>query len=45
MHPARVTGRVVATSKYKHLEGVKLLMLQPTDWEGTPDGDYLVAAD
>lgn len=45
MHPAKIMGRVVATKKYPNLKGVKLLLLQPTDWEGNPDGDYLVAAD
>lgn len=45
MHPARVIGRVVATSKYETLKGVKLLLLEPTDWEGKPESGYLVAAD
>lgn len=45
MHPAKIMGRVVATAKDPGLEGVKLLLLQPTDWEGNPLNDYLVAAD
>jgi len=45
MHPAKVMGRVVATQKEENLPGVKLILLQPTDWEGNPAGDYLVAAD
>ena len=45
MHPAKIIGRVVATEKYPDLKGVKFLLLQPTDWEGNPTGDYLVAAD
>lgn len=45
MHPAKIMGRVVATHKEENLQGVKLIILQPTDWEGNPLGDYLVAAD
>jgi ethanolamine utilization protein EutN len=45
MHPARIMGRVVATKKEPSLEGVKLLLLRPTDWDGNPQDDYLVAAD
>lgn len=45
MHPAKIMGRVVATQKCPELKGVKLLLVQPTDWEGNPNGDYLIAAD
>lgn len=45
MHPAKILGRVVATQKHKSLEGVKLILIQPTDWEGSPMDDYHVAAD
>ncbi len=45
MLPAKVIGRVVATKKVESLTGIKLILLQPTDWEGNPEGDYLVAAD
>lgn len=45
MHPAKVIGRVVATEKYPDLKGVKLILIRPTDWEGNPTGDYIVAAD
>jgi ethanolamine utilization protein EutN len=45
MHPARIIGTVVATRKYESLEGLKLLILQPTDWEGNPRDDYIIAVD
>ncbi|MEA2081362.1 MAG: EutN/CcmL family microcompartment protein [Elusimicrobiota bacterium] len=45
MNAAKVIGRVVATSKWKTLEGKTLLLLQPTDWNGKPSGDMIVAAD
>jgi microcompartment protein CcmK/EutM len=45
MLPAKVIGRVVATKKVESLTGINLILLQPTDWEGNPEGDYLVAAD
>ncbi|MBA3064970.1 EutN/CcmL family microcompartment protein [bacterium] len=45
MNPAKVIGRVVATAKWETLKGIKLLLLQPTDWEGNPSGDPIVAAD
>ncbi len=46
MHPAKIIGHVVSTFKYPVMTGIKLLILQPTDWEGNPsEGDYLVAAD
>lgn len=45
MFAARVIGRVVATRKSVELEGAKLLLLQPTDWTGKPQGEPLVAID
>lgn len=45
MQLARVLGTVVATFKHESLEGVRLLVIQPQDDEGQPDGDPIVAAD
>ena len=42
---ARVTGTVVATRKYQGLEGVKLLVVQPLDFELRPKGAAQIAAD
>ena len=42
---ARVTGTVVATRKYRGLEGVKLLVVQPLDAELRPKGTAQIAAD
>jgi microcompartment protein CcmK/EutM len=43
MYLGRVTGRLVATTKYEGLEGVPLQLLQPLDEDGEPMGDALVA--
>lgn len=45
MELARVIGRVVATVKYETLEGIRLLVIQPQDAAGDPQGDPIVAAD
>jgi ethanolamine utilization protein EutN len=45
MHPAKIIGTVVATKKYETLVGFKLLILQPTDWEGNAKDDYIIAVD
>ena len=45
MQLARVTGTVVATVKYRGLEGIKLLIVQPLDKHGAPKGRQVVAAD
>ena len=45
MQLARVLGSVVATVKHESLVGVRLLMIQPQDEQGVPDGDAIVAAD
>jgi ethanolamine utilization protein EutN len=42
---ARVIGTVVAARKYKGLEGVKLLVVQPLDEDRRPKGRPQVAAD
>jgi ethanolamine utilization protein EutN len=41
----RVIGTVVATRKYRGLEGIKLLAVQPLDRRGRPQGEAAVAAD
>ncbi len=45
MQLARVLGSVVATVKHDSLTGVRLLLIQPQDENGVPDGDAIVAAD
>ena len=45
MQLARVLGSVVATIKHPSLEGIRLLLIQPQDDQGVPDGDPIVAAD
>lgn len=45
MQLARVLGSVVATVKHESLTGVRLLLIQPQDENGVPDGDAIVAAD
>lgn len=45
MQLARVTGTVVATIKYRGLEGIKFLIVQPLDKQGRPTGRQVVAAD
>lgn len=45
MQLARVLGSVVATIKHESLTGVRLLVIQPQDENGVPDGDPIVAAD
>lgn len=42
---ARVVGNVVATRKDPRLEGKKLLILQPVNPEGKPEGNYVIAVD
>ena len=43
MYLGRVTGRLVASTKYEGLEGVPLQLLQPIDEDGEPMGDAIVA--
>ncbi len=45
MQLARVLGTVVATVKHDSLVGVRLLVIQPQDHDGMPDGDPIVACD
>ena len=45
MKLGRVIGTVVCDKKHESLEGVKLLLLQPVDEGGTPEGQPLVACD
>ncbi len=45
MQLARVLGTVVATIKHDSLVGVRLLVIQPQDHDGKPDGDAIVACD
>ncbi len=42
---ARVTGTVVCTAKVPSWRGHRLLLLQPTDPHGAPQGRSLVAVD
>lgn len=44
MYLARVTGRVVASTRSPGLEGVALQWVQPIDEDGRPMGAQLVAA-
>lgn len=45
MELAKVIGRVVATIKHPSLEGVRLLLIQPQDAGGNPQGEPIIAAD
>ena len=42
---ARVLGEVVATYKHASHEGMKLLMVQPLNLDGSDRGDAVVAVD
>jgi microcompartment protein CcmK/EutM len=42
---ARVIGTVVASAKSAKTEGLKMLILQPLDMDGSPKGAYVVAFD
>ncbi len=45
MELARVIGTVVCTVKHESLEGIRLLVVQPEEHDGTPVGDPIIAAD
>jgi ethanolamine utilization protein EutN len=45
MQFARVIGTLVATQKYKGLEGVKFLVVQPLDKHQQRTGEPVIAAD
>jgi ethanolamine utilization protein EutN len=42
---ARVIGNIVASQKQGSHEGKKILLLQPLDLDGAPQGDVFVALD
>lgn len=42
---ARVIGEVVATRKHPSHEGLKILLVQPLNLDGTDRGDAVVAVD
>lgn len=45
MQLAKVIGTVVADVKHESLLGIRLLVIQPHDFEGRADGPPLIAAD
>jgi len=46
MRYAKVVGRVFCTRQYESLDGKKLLLIQPLDWETkAPKGDPIIAAE
>ncbi|MFH1007392.1 MAG: EutN/CcmL family microcompartment protein [Candidatus Latescibacterota bacterium] len=45
MYLGKVIGTVVATQKDKNLVGIRLLMVQPINEQGEPDGEPHVASD
>ena len=45
MQLAKVIGTCVCEQKYPTLEGIRLLVIQPHDHSGQPDGPPLIAAD
>jgi ethanolamine utilization protein EutN len=45
MHLATVIGTLTAVKKYPSLEGEKLLIIQPVEYDGTKDGMPMVAVD
>jgi ethanolamine utilization protein EutN len=45
MYLGRVIGSLEATVKYEGLEGVKLMLVQPLDENGTENGEVEVACD
>ncbi len=42
---ARVIGNLVASQKYRGLEGLKFLIVQPLNTQRQPDGEAYVAVD
>ena len=45
MQICRITGDIVSTVKNKHLSGKKILIVQPLDLHGNPQGDDFLAID
>ena len=42
---ARVRGNLVATQKYRGLDGIKFLVVEPLDMHRQPNGEPYIAAD
>ncbi len=40
-----VEGNAISTIKHRSMHGWKLLLVQPVDFDGAPDGDPLLAID
>jgi len=45
MQICKVTGNIVATVKNPHLKGKKIMIVQPLDLDGNPDGNDYLAID
>jgi ethanolamine utilization protein EutN len=45
MHLGKVTGNIVCTHKYKGMDGLKLMLVQPVDENLAARGGMLVAVD
>lgn len=45
MQICEITGNIVSTVKNKHLHGKKILIAQPLDLDGKPDGNDFLAID
>ena len=45
MNLAQVIGKATSTAKHPSLKGWRLLVVQPLDYQGGPDGDPLLAID
>ena len=45
MQLCRVTGSIVSTHKNKHIEGYKILIVQPLDLQLNPTGNDFLAVD
>ena len=42
---AKVVGTVVSTQKEASMDGLRFMLVQPVDLEGTPSGGHVVAVD
>lgn len=45
MQICKVTGNIVATVKNHHLKGKKIMIVQPLDLDGNPEGNDYLAID
>jgi microcompartment protein CcmK/EutM len=45
MQICKITGNVVATIKNSHLKGKKIMIVQPLDLDGNPEGKDFLAID